>query len=788
MSISIPPYSFDLLLSIILVFVAFLLTRKKSFTDKARWFLMLISLFAGFRYIFWRALRTLNTSDAFSTSISLTLFLAELYALLAWVIFYIQVFKPYLREEVDLKEVDLPTVDIFIAIYNESADILYKTVVASQAIDYPKNLVKIYILDDGHRAEIRGLAGELGCEYLSRPNNDHAKAGNVNFGLKYSHGKYIMMLDCDHVPVRSFLKETMGYFQDPKVCFVQSAHFFYNPDIFQRNLCLEREIANDQDLFFRVMQPSKDRYNASFFAGSNAVFLRSALEEIGGFQTKTLTEDLHTSMELHSRGYKSVYLNKVLTAGLAPESYRGFLKQRQRWTRGAIQVFLLDNPLLKKGLSWMQKINYLGSNFYFFNGLARLIYLVAPLSFLIFNVPPLTANLFDLLNFYLPYYMISLMSLNAIGKGHNNPFWSDVYETVMSFFISGTALETFLRPEKINFQVTPKGIRLEQTQLAWNFVLPHILLTILLVFGFCLSGYRFWIGTINQEGFWISGFWGGYTLLVLILSILIARERPQNRNSMRIPREIACEITFKDQSLQGKTFDISETGLSLLVPQADPPFLPSEVKVRLVHSSPRLNLPAQKLVLPPDATVKLISDFGETTEVKGEVIRYDLLPSGEYSIGIRFLNVNPEQRKSLIRQIYSSPSAWLNSYRTASSTWLSFKYLFTASFHVFVKTKVFRRRSPRLTKIFKCEFDSENGKIEGLTEDLSFKGLTARIHSDIVLPKEVMIYLHWKSLILKIRGEVVHFSKIKGEELKYGIRFIDRLDPELAVFLSDKLK
>jgi cellulose synthase (UDP-forming) len=750
----------DYILSIALVLITLFFTRRQTVSDIGRLALIFLSLFAGFRYIYWRAFHSLNTGDAVSATISIIVYLAEIYGLLAVVLFYIQVFKPAYREKVNLKEGVTPTVDIFITIFNEPIDILYKTVVATLAIEYPSQCKKVFILDDGHRSEVRSLAIELGCQYLSRPNNEQAKAGNLNYGLKHSKGQNVMVLDCDHIPVRSFLKETLGFFQDPKVAFVQTPHFFYNPDTFQRNLRLEREIVNEQDLVFYVLQPGRDRFNTSFFAGSGAVFRRTALEEIGGFQAKTVIEDLHTSMVLHSKGYKSVYLNRSLAAGLAPESYQSYLKQRQRWTRGGVQVFLLDNPLLKKGLTLMQRINYFGSIYYFFHGWSRLIYLIAPLSYLLFSRAPLTADFPVLLNFYLPYYLVTLFAFHALSKGFRNPFWSDVYETVMCFSISWTAFETLFRPENTTFHVTPKGVRFEKSQLEWSYVMPHIILALLIITGFGIGGFRLWNGELKKDTTLISGFWALYNLVILAAAVVLARERSQKRMSMRIPREVKCELNFGDQTLFGQTTNISEGGLSMVLKMAFPPFL---------H---------------PDATIRLVSDIGEITEIKGEVIRYDLLPSGQFSITVRFMNIKEDQRQSLIRQIYCAPGIWKNSDRMVSTTWRSFQVLATSSWRAFIKDKVLRRQSPRITKGYKCELISGGTVYQGITGNVSYKGISVRIKTDVILSKEVMIHLIWKSLILRGRGEIVHFSKDKGKEMIHGIRFLDRQDAELSIFLS----
>ena len=742
-------------LSILLIGLAVLLTKKRFRLFQAKWALAALCVFLGLRYLYWRGVYTLNTEDSWATSISLIVYIAEVYGILAVLLFFIQVAKPTDRSASPPTESPMPMVDIFVTIYNESLDILYQTLVGCMAIDYPAGLIKVYALDDGNREEVKRLAERLGCQYIRRPTHEHAKAGNLNHALSQSSGEFVMVLDCDHVPVRTFLKETVGFFKDPKVAFVQTPHHFYNPDTFQRNLRLEREIVNEQDLFFYVIQPGRDGYNSSFFAGSGGIFRRSALQTIGGFQVVTLTEDLHTSMVLHAKGYRSVYVNKILAAGLAPESYESYLKQRQRWTRGGIQVFLLDNPLWKAGLTVMQRINYFGSLFYFFHGWPRLVYLTAPLSYLLLNYPPLVAPFPVLLNYFLPYYLTSFMAFNVVSKKFRNPFWSDVYETVMCFFISWTSLETVFTPTKSKFHVTPKGMRFEKAQLAWSYVMPHILLFALLLGGLGVGGYRLWDRGDNFDATMLSVVWTVYNLVILMAAVIVARERPQKRLSPRLFRKIECELKFGGRTLLGRTTDLSESGLSMVL---DRPVL-----------------------LPPVVQVLLVSDFGETTEIKGEVIRNESSSSGGSGVGIRFLSVSDFQRQSLIRQMYSSPTSWAEAHQGTSATWASFAYLATSSVRAFVKEKILRRLSSRIKKRMTCELVMGERVFRGTTEDISNTGLLVLLKTDEVFTKEVTILLyHEDRVVFSARGEIVRRIKARGQEAIYGIRFLERQDLELS--------
>lgn len=750
----------DYALSLALVALAILLTRKRIRLFRARWAVAFIGIFLGLRYLYWRGMYTLNTEDAWGTGISVVLYLAEVYGFFSVVLFYLQVAKPTQRSSVPPEESALPTVDIFVTTFNESPDLLYRTLVGCVALDYPATRREIYVLDDGHREEIRRLAERLGCRYLARETHEHAKAGNLNFALTLSSGEFVMVLDCDHVPVRSFLKETLGFFKEPEVAFVQTPHYFYNPDTFQRNLRLEREIVNEQDLFFYVIQPGRDGSNSSFFAGSGGIFRRSALQVIGGFQVTTLTEDLHTSMVLHAKGYRSIYLNKILAAGLAPESYRSYLRQRQRWTRGGLQVFLLDNPIWKPGLSFMQRIHYFGSIFYFFHGWPRLVYLSAPLAYLLFLYPPLVAPLPVLVNYFFPYYLTTLMAFNLISRGFRNPFWSDVYETVMCFFISWTAVETVFLPKKSPFRVTPKGERFEKSHLDWSHVTPHILLGLILVVGLGVGGYRLWGQRLNFNATVLSGLWTVYNLIILVAAIVVARERPQKRSVPRLGRKIPCELTFGGRILSGITVDLSETGLSMI--------------------------PERPVLLPAVVQARLISPFGETTELKGEVIRNDsstaAKPDGETNVGIRFLNVSDAQHQSLIRQMYSAPNSWEGIERPRSSIWHSFLVIATSPIRAFVREKLLRRFSARVPKHWDCELVTGDRVLKGVTENISSTGVSVRLMTREVPVKEVEVRLFRdKKEVLRIRGEIIRQEQLRGPGAVCAIQFRERKDLELAL-------
>ncbi|HSD29168.1 MAG TPA: glycosyltransferase, partial [Vicinamibacteria bacterium] len=349
-----------------------------SLSRPLRPLIVFLSAFASLRYFHWRVTSTLNLDGPLDAGASFLLLGAEVYGVLVLFLGYFQTIDMEKRTPPPIRKV--PTVDVFVPTYNEPIEIVRRTLIGALAMEYPRK--QVFLLDDGRREAFEAMARELGCFYLTRSDNAHAKAGNLNAAVKRTHGDLIAIFDADHVPVRGFLRKTVGFFEDETIGLVQAAQHFFNPDPFERNLNLQGRIAPEQTFFYHVIQPGNDFWNSAFFCGSCAVLRRSALESIGGFKVSTVTEDAHTALELHARGWRSAYLGLPLAAGLATESFAAHVVQRMRWARGMAQILRLDCPLFKRGLRLPQRLNYFNAMLHFFFGLPRLAMIAAPLAFL----------------------------------------------------------------------------------------------------------------------------------------------------------------------------------------------------------------------------------------------------------------------------------------------------------------------------------------------------------------------------------------------------------------------
>jgi len=408
--------------------------------------LVVAFLGVGAWYLSWRPTAFNPDAPVFSTIV----YGAEIFGFACAVLYLVMCWR--LKQRTPLPVPDGATVAVFIPTINESVDIVRRTVMAAQRMQQAS---EVWLLDDGNRLEMQVLADELGCRYLARSENSHAKAGNLNNALRYTQADFIAIFDADHAPAANFLEETLGFFRDDQVAFVQTPQDFYNLDSFQHRMDRRESLVwSEQTLFFRVIQAGKDRLNAAFFCGSCAVIRRKALDDIGGFATGTVTEDIHTSIKLHKRGWKSVYYGRSLAFGLAPASAIPFLNQRLRWGQGAMQVWRQEGVLFARGLSAGQRASYLATMLQYFEGWQRLVFFIAPVVVLTTGTMPIMQLDREFLMRFVPYYILTFWVFEEVARGYGRTLLTEQYNMMrFAVFITAT-FGFFLR--KLRFVVTPK--------------------------------------------------------------------------------------------------------------------------------------------------------------------------------------------------------------------------------------------------------------------------------------------------------------------------------------------
>ncbi|ROR08876.1 UDP-forming cellulose synthase catalytic subunit [Erwinia sp. JUb26] len=597
--------------------------------------MVFLSAIMSTRYIYWRATETLHFNSEVEAILGIGLFIAELYVWLILILGYLQTSWPLKRTIEPLPDdISLwPTVDVYVPSYNESLDVVRDTVLAAQCIDYPREKLKIYLLDDGKRSEFARFAADVGVGYITRDDNRHAKAGNLNHAMKITKGELITVFDCDHVATRTFLQATVGAFlKDEKLALLQTPHYFYSPDPFERNLKAAREIPNEGALFYGPVQQGNDNWNATFFCGSCAVIRRSALEEINGFAVETVTEDAHTALKMQRLGWGSAFLAIPLAAGLATERLGLHIVQRTRWARGMTQIFRVDNPLLGRGLKWQQRLCYLNAMLHFQFGLPRVVFLTAPLAYLLFNLNIIHSSASLIFAYVLPHLVLSLYVNSRMNGRFRATFWGEIYETVMAFHLVIPTLLTMISPKHGKFNVTDKGGLLDVGFFDFNIVRPHVICALLLAAG-VISGI---VRATAHDYFGVDPYvialnvgWATFSLIILMAAIAVARETKQVRKTIRIDVNIPAIVHYASGiSSRCHTINLSMGGAQLTAP--DQRYENDEIEaIELMLHSGAISIPVQ-----------LISaDSG--------VLRF------------QFKDIPLSRRRELVRVVLSRADAWL---------------------------------------------------------------------------------------------------------------------------------
>ncbi len=623
--------------------------------------LMLISMYATFRYGYWRISYVISFFLDPGTQWSyldmffiILLVLAELYAFVILFLGYLQTLWPLRRTPVPLpEEIDnWPAVDLLIPTYNEPLSVVRFTALAAMNIDWPADKLNVYILDDGKREEFRKFAEDAGIGYMTRDDNKHAKAGNINRALERLDAPFVAIFDSDHVPTRSFLQVTLGWFlRDRKLAMLQTPHHFYSPDPFERNLDQFRVIPNEGELFYGIVQDGNDFWNATFFCGSCAVLRRTALDEIGGIAVETVTEDAHTSLRMQMNGWNTAYINIPQAAGLATERLSGHVKQRIRWARGMIQILRTDNPLFAPGLKAAQRLCYFNAMTHFLYALPRLIFLTAPLIYLILghtNVPGYWAAI---LAYAFPHLVLSSLTNSRIQGQHRHSFWNEIYETVLAPYIFLPTMLALLNPKLGSFNVTAKGGVVNRGFFDTRIAQPFLLMLFLNFAGLLMAIPRYvqipyldvpsWISwLVNSPARAYDGthpgtivmnvIWTCFNIVILGVATAVAWESQQRRQTVRVAMNVPADVVLADGTVvQGVTADMSSGGV-------------------------RIDIDRSFSALPGDPVKVVFPVLDGDATLPGTIISAD-----GRSIRAQFDPLNLQEEEALTMVLYSRADTWL---------------------------------------------------------------------------------------------------------------------------------
>lgn len=401
-------------------------------------------------YLGWRTFFTVNLEGWY---LSLPMLVLEMHAAIGLGLFTFSLWEIDRRHKP--RRLRRPRrIAVLIPTYNEGPEILTPTVAAALALE---PVHETWVLDDGNRPEIAELAAALGARYLARTEHVHAKAGNINHALDRIDAEIIAVLDADHVARPRFLLNTLGYFADRRVAVVQTPQDFYNVTSFEHGGGRSYgEPFHEQSLFYRLLQPGKNRWNGAFWCGTGALVRVAALRQVGGAATETITEDIHTTIKLHRRGWKTIYHNEVLAKGLAADDASQYQLQRNRWGTGAMQVLRIENPLIVSGLTLGQRIGYAATLLGWFDAWRTLGFLLLPPLVLLTGEIPILADGRTFLLAFGATYGLQQLAMYRLGRGAYRPVLSIIFELVrMTPNLAATL--TLASHRTPRFAVTPKG-------------------------------------------------------------------------------------------------------------------------------------------------------------------------------------------------------------------------------------------------------------------------------------------------------------------------------------------
>lgn len=660
-------YLIPLIIAIFIIQITVTISPQQK--NWSRIIIIFTSLFFLIRYFIWRFHLTLNLDDNLSRGLGIGLFLLEIIIIASPLWQTILTLKIKNRktqaEELSIpvkKGIYQPSVDIFIPSYNEPLEVVKRTIVGCQAIEYaPKT---IYLLDDGNRQEIKQICQELKCEYITRNNNLYAKAGNLNNALQQTNGELIVVFDADFVPTSNFLTRTVGFFYNTKIGLLQTYQSFYSPDPVAKNLGLEEKIPTDVEIFSRYYQVVRDSIHTALCYGSSFLVRRNYVEKIGGFITGTLSEDYHTGIRLANEGYEVVYLDESLSAGLSAENIFGYIRQRKRWARGTIQtLFIQENPLFLQGLNIWQKIAHLEGIFQWFLSPIRLLFLCLPLVYTLLDVTPFKASFQEMVYYFIPFYLVQIMTISWLNFRSRSALISDLYSVITAVPISLEIFQTLISPFSSGFKVTPKGIKSDKYYFYWGLASPLIFFFIINLFNLIkllidvTEEINFNFYQIFDIDISIILFWNIYNLLIILLSIIVLIEAPKQDIYQWLKVNKPVRVKIGDKSYLGMINKMSEIGAEIML---DTPIIDCKKgELELINEG-----------------VKLMWDKGYY-QINNKILT------------VMFSPLSLSEYRAIIETLFCEPNTWKQKItpKELKSLWLLFEALLITPFNLLTVRK-----------------------------------------------------------------------------------------------------
>jgi cellulose synthase (UDP-forming) len=464
------------------------------------------------------------------------------------------------------------SVTVLIPTYNEPVDVIAPTIAASCALE-PAH--ETWVLDDGDRPWVADMCRALGARYVSREVHDHAKAGNLNHALSIMESErtsgqrqtdIIAVLDCDHVPLPTFLTATLGWFDDHKIALVQGPQAFYNTGAFD-----DDGFTGEQGLFFNVLMPARQHAGVGpFWCGSTSLLRVDALREIGGVATETITEDMHTTLKLIRAGWKTAYHDQTLAVGLAPATPDQYLLQRRRWGMGAMQILIQERLwAAKRWMSWRNFYEYLNGTLWWLEGIATLVAFAIPIAVMMSGAQTSTASPLAFTAAFTAMFTGRLWGAKRLLRGEIH--WPTAFALRIFRIPVGLACLWWLVSRKaLEFAVTPKGaaeerLRGRPPRILW--VLTAVTAGVCAYAAAGVGGIVPWrtpTSSTVASGLWLA--LAGVVLLLGLRRIRAAQYATSRRNAHRFLFAVPVRL----DGMTCELVDISTGGAALRLPTGAP--------------------------------------------------------------------------------------------------------------------------------------------------------------------------------------------------------------------------
>jgi cellulose synthase (UDP-forming) len=715
--------------------------------------LALVSLAFGLYWLHWRWTETLNPDNMI---FSIALVSAETWGWIGSAFFLFHAWK--VRDREPPAPPPGKSVDVFVTVYDEPLEVVRRTAIGARAIRYPH---RTYILDDGKREDVLQMAKDLNIGYIRRKGNPNAKAGNLNHAISITNGEYILQLDADHVPLPNIIDRLLGYFLDPAVAFVQSPQDFYNTDSFTHVINeSSRSMWEENRIFYSLIQPGKDNWNSTFFCGSCGMLRRAALEEIGGFSTETIIEDMETSLKLHMRGWKSIYHTEALAFGLSPASAASFHVQRLRWGQGSMQMLKKMNPLFLPGLTPAQRTCYFAANVYPLDGVQKAIFYLSPVIFLLTGAVPLVADTAGLMWRLGLYLVISIGAFELVARGTGWLFIQERYN-MAKFPTYIHAITGYFAKGKLKFNVTPKGV----TDVPFRTYAPQLALLIVSVAALIWAPFAYHFGWVRYNvasmdlAFIVSGAWVAWNVYfaasVVRLTLRARQQRADHRFVDQFPVEIRSLGAEGGATQIALTRDLNPQGMAF----------------------------RSTILMPAGEEIEMIMPLStRTVAARGEIMHVNTLSTlhGDVHIhGVRFKPMSIDDRDAIeLHCTQHSVAIWRRRYRQSLG-------LMARATEVVRNARSATRRTIELpARVTLISTDGTRLEQGGLLEEISRNG--AGLLLDNPVDEGTMVEFHVPGTNLAGSGEVVVVRTLESPmsvRFTVGLRLVGPrpVVPELAL-------